>query len=59
MPRSLAAFTAHAIAAPPMAAPPPAPAPEPRPGWLRMAAERLRREASLATVRQAATGSAR
>ena len=27
MPRSLAAFTAHAIAAPPMATPPPAPAP--------------------------------
>jgi hypothetical protein len=60
MPRSLVAFTAHAIAAPPMATPPPAPAPERRPGWLRTTAERLRREARLAPVwRHVATGSAR
>jgi hypothetical protein len=59
MPRSLVAFTAHAIAAPPMATPPPAPAGEPREGWLRTTVAWIRREREHTPVWRTATRPAR
>jgi hypothetical protein len=59
MPRSLASFTAQAIAAPPMATPPDALPTKPRRSWLRDTVARLRREARRIPVWRTATGPAR